>query len=115
MMTRADRTDRMKALSNLALGIIRRCGERCTIDRAGARCRLSEVRYNEFRLTLSRLIDDKDRTSTLDVRFEGKTVLHVEWIPDKVVRTSYRPGSWEARLLRYDRTPALAGSASLTD
>lgn len=106
-----DRTGRMRALSKLALGILRRCGERCCIDRADGRCRLSEVRYNEFRLTLSRSMDNEDRTSTLDVRFLGKIVLHVEWTPDAVTRTSYRPGDWEAMLLRYDRTPALAGSA----
>lgn len=108
-MSKAARTDRMKTLSNLALGILRRCGERYCIDRADARYRLSEVRYNEFRLTLSRSMDNEDRTSTLDVRFLGKIVLHVEWTPSAVTRTSYRPGDWEAMLLRYDRTPALAG------
>ncbi|WP_439406408.1 hypothetical protein ACNJX9_34040 [Bradyrhizobium sp. DASA03076] len=114
-MTNADRTGRMKTISKLAMGIIRRCGERCNIVRAGDRYRISEVRYNEFRLTLSRPTDDKDRTSTLDVRFCGKLVLHVEWTPEAVTRTSYRPGSWEAMLLRYDRTLALAGSAARTD
>lgn len=104
----ADRTHRMKALSKLALSIVRRCGERCNIDRAGRRCRLSEVRHNEFRLTYSRC-DDDDRTSILDVRFDGKIVLHVEWTAHKVLRTSYKPGNWEAVLLRYDRIPALAG------
>lgn len=108
-MANTDRTERMKALSKLALGIIRRCGERGNIDRAGRLCRLSEVRYNEFRLTMSRTIDDKDGTSTLDVRFDGKTVLHVEWTAARVLRTAYRGGAWEEMLRRYDRTPALAG------
>src|SRR2546421_1910474 len=102
----SDRTERVKALSKLALSIIRRCGERCNIDRAGRSCRISEVVYNEFRLTHSRC-DDEDRTSTLDVRFLGKVVLHVEWTIDMVLKTSYRAGDWEALLRRYDRTPAL--------
>lgn len=108
-MTNTDRTERMKALSKLALGIVRRCGERCNVDRAGRRCRLTEVRHNEFRLTLSRMIDDKDRTSTLDVRYLGKTVLRVEWTAKEVLRTAYRPGAWEGMLLRYDGVPVLAG------
>ncbi|MCK1424593.1 MULTISPECIES: hypothetical protein [unclassified Bradyrhizobium] len=105
----ADRTDRMKALSKLALGIVSRCGERFCIDRADGRWRLSDVRHNEFRLTLSRPIDDGERTSALDIRFDGKTVLHVEWTTERVLRMSYRPGAWEALLLRYDRAPVLAG------
>ncbi|MET4233370.1 hypothetical protein QA633_43660 [Bradyrhizobium barranii] len=113
-MSKAARTDRMKTLSNLALGILRRCGERYNIDRAGGRCQLSEVRFNEFKLRLSRSLNH-ERTSTLDVRFLGKIVLRVEWTPEAVTRTSYRPGSWEAMLLRYDRTPMLAGSAARTD
>lgn len=113
-MTSADRTERMKALSKLALGIVRRCGERFCINRAGGRWRLSEVRHNEFRLTLSRSVNDQDRTSALDVRFNGKTVLHVEWTAEEVLRTSYKPGDWETKLLRYDRTPALAGSVQAT-
>jgi len=108
--TKATRTERMKALSKLALGILRRCGERSNVDRAGGRSRLSEVRHNEFRLTLARPIGD-DGTSTLDVRFCGKIVLRVEWTPDTVTRTSYQPGQWEAMLLRYDQTPALAKRA----
>ncbi|MDA9510929.1 hypothetical protein XI09_41000 [Bradyrhizobium sp. CCBAU 11386] len=104
-----DRTERIKALSKLALGIVRRCGERCCVDRADGRYRLSEVRHNEFKLTLSKPIDNGDRTSTLDVRYDGKSVLHVEWTTEKVWRTSYQPGSWEALLLRYDRAPVLAG------
>lgn len=105
-MTNADRTDRIKALGKLALGIIGRCGSHANIDRTGARCRLSEVVHNEFRLTRSQC-DDEERTSTLDVRFVGKVVLHVEWTPEVVILTSYRPGAWEALLFRYDRTPAL--------
>ncbi|MCK1493475.1 hypothetical protein IVB14_24380 [Bradyrhizobium sp. 180] len=103
-----DRTERIKALSKLALGIVRRCGERCCIERAGGRHRVSEVRHNEFRLTLTQSLDDEDRTSALDVRFDGKTVLHIEWTAEKVLRTSYRPGAWEDLLRRYDRIPALA-------
>ncbi|RZM99944.1 hypothetical protein CWO91_34805 [Bradyrhizobium genosp. SA-3] len=114
-MNNVDRADRMKALSKVALGIIRRCGERWNVDRPDGRWRRSEVRHNEFRLTHSRLIDDKDRTSTLDVRFDGKIVLQVEWTTERVLRTSYRPGAWEAMLLRYDRVPALSGSAALGD
>ncbi|MCK1618054.1 hypothetical protein IVA96_15655 [Bradyrhizobium sp. 159] len=107
-MTKAERTERIKSLSRAALGILRRVGERCCVDRAGGRYRLSEVRHNEFRLTLSRSMDNEDRTSALDVQFLGKTVLHVEWTPEKVLQTAYRPGSWETMLLRYDRTAALA-------
>ncbi|MCK1456684.1 hypothetical protein IVB36_38845 [Bradyrhizobium sp. 35] len=110
-MSNAARTERIKALSTLALAILRRCGERCNIDRAGRSCRLSEVVYNEFRLTRSRC-DDEDQTSTLDVRFLGKVVLHVEWTIDMVLKTSYRPGEWEALLRRYERIPALAGRSS---
>jgi hypothetical protein len=113
-MTNADRTDRMKALSKLALGIIRRCGERCCIDCADGRRRLSEVRHNEFRLTLARPIGDDDRASTLDVRFCGKIVLQMDWTSEAVTRTSYRPGSWEAMLRRYDQTPALAARSEVT-
>lgn len=113
-MPRSDRTERLKALSKLALGIIRRCGERWNVDRAGSRCRVSEVCHNEFRLRHSRC-DDQDRTSTLDVRFDGKTVLLIQWTTEAVTRTSYRPGAWEAMLLRYDRVPALAGSATQAD
>jgi hypothetical protein len=105
----ADRTERIKALSKLALGIVRRCGERYMIDRAGGRYRLSEVLHNEFRLTLFRSIDGEVRTSTLDVRFLGKMVLHVEWTTEKVLRTAYRPGDWEALLLRYDQAPVWSG------
>lgn len=108
-MSNAARTERIKTLSTLALGILRRCGERCNIDRAGRSCRISEVVYNEFRLTRSRC-DDEDRTSTLDVRFLGKVVLHVEWTAHKVLRTSYKPGPWEGVMRRYDRIPALAGA-----
>lgn len=110
-----DRTERIKALSKLALSIVRRCGDRFCIDRAGSRWRLLEVRHNEFKLTHARLIDDEDRTSTLDVRFDGKTVLHVQWTTEKVLRRSYRPGAWEAVLLRYDRVPALSGPAAQGD
>lgn len=108
-MNKADRTERLRALSQLALGIIRRCGQHCCVNRTDGRWRISEVRYNGFKLARSRLIDDEYRTSKLDVRYLGKIVLHVEWTTDAVARTSYRPGSWEALLLRYDRTPALAG------
>ena len=108
-MTKADRIDRIKALSKIALGIIRRRGERCTVDRADGRYRLLEIRHNEFRLTLSKPIGDDGRTSTLDVRFDGKTVLCVEWLPEAVARTSYRPGPWEAMLARYDQAPMFAG------
>src|SRR3954471_24389942 len=107
-MNKADRTDRIRALSKLALGIVRRCGDRCTVDRASGRYRLSEVRYNEFRMTLSVPIGDNNRASTLDVRFAGKNVLLVEWMPEAVTRTSYSPGPWELALMKYDRTPALA-------
>jgi hypothetical protein len=108
-MTNGARTERIKALSKVALGIVRRCGDRCCIDRDGGRYHLSEVLHNEFRLKLWRPIEDEDRASTLDVRFLNKTVLHVEWLPEAVTRTSYKAGLWEALLLRYDRTPALAG------
>jgi hypothetical protein len=109
-MNNAERTERMRFLSRLALGILRRCGERGGIDRDGGRYRLSEVRHNEFRITLLRPIADDGRVSTLDVRFNGKTVLQVEWLPDAVQRTSYRPGAWEAMLARYGRAPVFAGS-----
>jgi hypothetical protein len=108
-MKKADRTERMRAISRLALGILRRCGDRCTIDRAGARYRLSEVRHNEFRLTLYQPIGVQDGVSQLDVRFDGSTVLRIEWTPEAVSRTSYKPGTWEAMLSRYDRAPVLAG------
>lgn len=108
-MTNAGRIDRVKMLSKLALNIIGRCGSQGNIDRAGRSCRISEVVHNEFRLTRS-CRRDEDRTSTLDVRFLGKTVLHVEWTRDMVLRTSYRGGDWERMLARYDRTPALAGT-----
>ena len=103
----ADRTERIKSLSKIALGILRRCGERYCIERADGRYRLAEVLHNEFRLTVVRPVSDDSRTSTLDVRFCGKTVLYVEWTQDGVLRTSYRAGDWEAQLLRYDGTPAL--------
>jgi hypothetical protein len=108
-VTNADRTERIRALSKLSLGILRRCGERCYIDRASGRCRIVEIRHNEFRLTYSRSVNDEDRTSTLDVRFLGKPVLHVEWTAERILRTSYLPGDWEALLVRYDRAPVLAG------
>jgi hypothetical protein len=56
-----------------------------------------------------RPVHDQDRASTLDIRFDGKIVLSVEWLPDVVQRTSYRPGAWEAMLARYDRA-VFAGS-----
>jgi hypothetical protein len=108
-VTNADRTERIRALSKLSLGILHRCGDRCYIDRAGGRFRIVEIRHNEFRLTYSRSVDDGEgRTSTLDVRYLGHKVLSVEWTIDKVLRTSYRPGDWEALLRRYDRAPVLA-------
>jgi hypothetical protein len=91
---------------------MRKCARttrRCTIDRAGARYGVSEVRHNEFRLTLLRPIRDQDGVSQLDVRFDGTIVLHVQWTPETVARTSYKPGAWEAMLRRYDRVPVLAG------
>jgi hypothetical protein len=99
----------MRALSRLALGILRRRGQGGVVDREGARYRISEARYNEFRLTLFRPAGDQDQASTLDVRFEGKIVLRVEWLPEAVIATSYRPGDWEATLRRYDQVPALGG------
>jgi hypothetical protein len=108
-MKKAERTERMRALSRLALGILRRCGDRAIIDRDGVSYRSSQVRHNEFKLTLSRPIGDADRASKLTVRFDGATVLQVEWTSDAVERTSYRPGKWEATLSRYDRAPVLAG------
>jgi hypothetical protein len=114
-MTKAERTERMPALSRLALGLVRRCGERGGIDRDGARYRLSEVRHNEFRITFLRPIGDDNRASTLDVRFDGKTVLCVEWLPEAVQRTSYRAGRWEAMLARYDRAPVFAGKIEVTN
>jgi hypothetical protein len=111
-MTNAARTDRMKTLSTLALGILRRCGERYNIDRAGARHRLSEVRHNEFRLTYSRC-EDEDRTSTLDVRFDGKIVLRVEWTARK--SCGHPTGRVLGKsLCFYDRAPALARRAQAT-
>jgi hypothetical protein len=38
----AERTERMRSLSRLALGIVRRCGERGVIDRGGISYRFSE-------------------------------------------------------------------------
>lgn len=109
-MTKAERNERMRALSRLALGIVHGCGKGGIIDRDGARYRLSEVRHNEFRFTLLRAIANDGRMSTLDIRFNGKTVLSVEWLPEAVQRTSYWPGAWEAMLARYDRAPVFAGS-----
>jgi|SRR3954470_11160282 hypothetical protein len=71
-MTKAERTERMRALSRLALGILRWCGERGAIDRDGGGYRLSEVRHNEIRITLLRPIADEDRASTLDIRFDAR-------------------------------------------
>jgi hypothetical protein len=103
-MTKAERTERMPALSRLALGLVRRCGERGGIDRDGARYRLSEVRHNEFRITFLRPIGDDNRASTLDVRFDGKTVLCVEWLPEAVQRTFIGPEGgkrcWRATIAR---------------
>jgi hypothetical protein len=44
-MTNAARTERIKALSKVALGIVRRCGDRCCIDHDGGRygCRESFI------------------------------------------------------------------------
>jgi len=106
-MTKFDRRARIKYLSGIAMGIVRRCGDPCWIDRGGARSKILSVRYNEMRIELSHSIADDVRTLT--VRFDGKTVLLVEWTPEAVTRTSYRLGAWEAALLRYDRTPALTG------
>jgi len=53
--------------------------------------------------------NDEVRRSTLDVRFCGKVVLYVEWLPEAVTRTSFKPGEWEDLLRRYDRIPAPAG------
>jgi hypothetical protein len=65
------------------------------------RHRIVEARHNEIRLEFSRSMEDDQQT--LCIRFCGKIVLRVEWTPEAVTRTSYRPGKWEAVLLRYDR------------
>ncbi|WJR74924.1 hypothetical protein [Bradyrhizobium sp. NP1] len=113
-MTNADRTERMRALSKLALGILRRCGERCTLDRADGRFRAYDVSHNEFSLSFRRRVDDADRLATLVVKFEGEMVLAASWTVDGFVRRTLKPGAWEDLLRRYDRIPALAGCFKAT-
>jgi hypothetical protein len=73
------RTERVNALSKIALGILHRNGDRGYIHSPGrGRCRVSHVRHNEFKLSLSTAVNES-QTATLEIRFEGEKVLRVEW------------------------------------
>ena len=114
--TKEHRAERIKAISKLALGILRRCGDRCNLTLAdGSRVREWDFRHNELSLSFRRRVDVDDRPATLVVKYDGEKVLTASWTIDGFTRRSYSPGRWENVLRRCDLAPALAGSAGPTD
>lgn len=106
----ADRNERIKALTKIAVAIIRRNAVGFVVDKAGfGPVRAYDVQHNECRLSFVRVIDDPDQTAQLEIKFAGHRVLFAEWNDAGFVKRSYAPGPWEATLRRYDRIPALSG------
>ena len=96
-MTKSERTARIKAISAVAMALIRQHGDRGNVDLAAGRARSSEWRHDGYRLPPLRYADGA-APSLLEVFHEGAKVMIVEWTAEKVVRTSFKPGGWERQL-----------------
>lgn len=72
------------------------------------RFRAYDDAHNDIVVSYRRSIDDSV-PSTLVVRFLGIKVFAIEWINGgSLIKLSFKPGEWEALLIRYDRLPYLA-------
>jgi len=104
------RRQRVKRLSKLALGILRRNDPvGGFIDLPEGRAFVRQFQFNEFRFSSLQWLDASDARSELAIRFLGKKVLIIEWTVSGVISVSYKAGDWERDLEQYDRSPALAG------
>jgi hypothetical protein len=110
-MKSADRAERIKSLAKVALAIVRRNAAGLLLYLlGGGRARVYDVKHNEMKLSLRRMIDDPDQPTQIEIRFDGDRVLFAEWNEDGFTKRSYKPGPWERTLGRYERIPALANS-----
>ena len=101
-MTAADRAKRVKAIVTVALNILRRTDRYNLTFADGSRFRGWDYRHNDLVLTFRRRTDVDDRPATLIVRYDGDRVLIAEWTTGGFTRRTYKPGSWEAVLRRYE-------------
>ena len=100
-MNKAERLARIKVLGRIALGFARRNDHGYFVDYPHARYRTYDIRHNEIAVDHLRSIDDAV-PSRLIVRHFRKKVLEIEWVNDgPLVKTSFKPGPWEAALIRY--------------
>ena len=107
----ADRNERIKWLTKIAIAVLRQRGDGGYFDHEGGRVRAVDFRHNELSLTFSRRLDDVDRPATLVVKYDGEKVLVASWTVDGFTRRSYSPGQWENVLRRCDRMPAPEGKS----
>ena len=103
-MDRQERRVRIKAISAVAMNLLRRHGDRGNVDLAAGRARPSEWRHDGLRIAGLRYFDGA-APSLLKVFHNGAKVLIVEWTADKVVRTSFKPSEWERELAHLVRLP----------
>lgn len=109
-MSTVERTERIKSLVKIAVGILRRNDNGGNLDLPeGGRVRSYEVRFNEMALSLRRRVDDDAQEATLIVKFDGEKVLGASWTVDGFTKRSFKPGGWEEVLRRYSRLPVLRG------
>ena len=104
-MNKIERLDRIKVLGRIALGFARRNDHGYFFDYPHARYRTYDIRHNEIAVDHLRSIDE-NIPSRLIVRYFRKKVLEIEWINDgPLIKTSFKPGEWEAMLIRYANLP----------
>ena len=101
-MNKAERTERLRQLSRIALGLARRNDRGYIIELPRGRFRHWDFRHNEIAVAYLKSLDP-DVPSELTIRYLRAKVLHVEWTADDVEKTSFKPGDWEERLRHYDR------------
>jgi hypothetical protein len=104
-MNRIERRERIKVLGRIALGFARRNDYGYFVDYPHARYRTYDVAHNGVAVDHLRSIND-GIPSRLIVRYFRKKVLEIEWINDgPLIKTSFKPGEWEAMLIRYAGLP----------
>jgi hypothetical protein len=107
-MNRSERLDRIKVLGRIALGLARRNDRGYNVDLPAGHFRAYDVAHNEISVTHRRSVDD-NVPSTLVIRYLSKKVFEIEWINGgSLIKTSFKPGAWEALLVRYSRLPIFA-------
>jgi hypothetical protein len=107
-LNNADRSERIKALAKVALGILRRNAHRFRLDLAEGSVHTWDLEHGLLSLSYRRRIDADDRPATLTIKYRREKVLIAQWTIDGWTRRSYKAGEWENVLRRCERMPSMA-------